>query len=200
MTSWKKSKNCFLMLEVKNLLYRKNINDPPILKEKVETAIKKMKNRKAAFRALEDFGIELLTKLYDSGEIPTDLKKSIFTALPRKAGSTDCEIHRTISLINHIIKVILRILMMRNRKKIRNEISEEQYGFLKDKGTRNATFLLRMIAERIIAVQKDVNICFFDHAKAFDKVRHSDAERGGGQGSSCFQGGRGGQEVPCSIL
>jgi len=37
--------------------------------------------------SLEDFGMEKLTelinKLYNSGEIPNDLSKSIFTALPK---------------------------------------------------------------------------------------------------------------------
>ncbi|GFO03823.1 hypothetical protein PoB_003032800 [Plakobranchus ocellatus] len=40
--------------------------------------------------ALEDFGIgkvtHLLNEIYDTGQIPTDLSKSIFIALPKKPG------------------------------------------------------------------------------------------------------------------
>ena len=59
---------------------------------------------------------------------------------------------------------------MRGRTK--GEISEEQFGFLPAKGTRNAIFTLRMITGRYVEMQKDVHICFIDNANAFDKVQH----------------------------
>ena len=66
--------------------------------------------------ALENFGIEKLTEVlnevYDSGEIPEDLSKSVFIALPKKPGAIECELHRTISLMSHVIKILLCILMM----------------------------------------------------------------------------------------
>jgi len=52
------------------------------------------------------------------------------------------------------------------------QVTEEQNGFMPDKGTRNAIFLLRILAERSIQMQKDVYICFLDYVKAFDKVQH----------------------------
>ena len=45
---------------------------------------------------------------------------------------------------------------------------------MKGKGTRNAIFIMRMLTERAIEVQKDVYMCFIDYEKAFDKVKHSD--------------------------
>ena len=51
-------------------------------------------------------------------------------------------------------------------------ISEEQFGFAEDKGTRNAIFMLRMIGERYVEMQRDVYICYIDYVKAFDKVQH----------------------------
>ena len=54
-------------------------------------------------KALDDFGIEKLTimanEIYDTGKIQQDLSKSIFIALPKKPGTIECELHRTISLI-----------------------------------------------------------------------------------------------------
>ena len=52
------------------------------------------------------------------------------------------------------------------------EILEEQFGFMPDKGTRNAIFKLRMITERCVEMQIDVYMCIVDYAKAFDKVQH----------------------------
>jgi len=53
-----------------------------------------------------------------------------------------------------------------------SRVAEEQYGFMPDKRTRNAIFLLRILAERSIQMQKNVYICFLDYVKAFYKVQH----------------------------
>ena len=64
--------------------------------------------------------------------------------------------------------------MKRMRNKILPGISKTQFGFMADKGTRNAIFTLKTLMERSIEVQKDLYFCFIDYSKAFDKVRHSD--------------------------
>src|SRR5438552_17769286 len=111
--------------------------------------------------------------MYNSGNIPEDLLKSIFIALPKKPGATECELHRIISLMSVVLKLILRILMQRIRNKIRPEINKSQCGFMNDTGTRNAIFILRNICERSTEVNKNLYLCFIDFTKAFDKVRHN---------------------------
>ncbi|GFO38972.1 LINE-1 reverse transcriptase [Plakobranchus ocellatus] len=64
--------------------------------------------------------------------------------------------------------------MLRVRIKIKPEIAEEQCGFVEDKGTLNAIYNLRTLIERALQVQKDVHLCFIDHTKAFDRVRHDE--------------------------
>ncbi|CAF1377520.1 unnamed protein product [Adineta ricciae] len=127
-------------------------------------------------QCLDEIGVDVMTKLvnkiYDTGDIPEDLTKSIFIALPKKSGATECELHRTISLMSHVTKILLKILMLRMKNKITPEIAKEQYGFMPDKGTRNAIFILRMIIERSIEVKHDLYLCFLDYTKAFDKVKH----------------------------
>ena len=63
------------------------------------------------------------------------------------------------------------------KTKIRQEISQEQNAYMEGKGTRNAIFVLRMLAERSLEVQKDLYLCFIDYSKAFDKVRHEELFR-----------------------
>ena len=122
---------------------RKNIEGSRILKAEVTVGIAHMKRNKAAgtdgtvvemLEALEDFGIdttmEIISEIYDSGTIPEDLSKSFFIALPKKPNATECELHRTISLMSHIIKMILWLIMWRARKNIKSEIGNEQYGFI----------------------------------------------------------------------
>ena len=72
--------------------------------------------------ALEDYGVEKLTeiinKIYDDGKFPEDLSKSIFITLPKKHSAVDCEQHHTISLMSHVTKIILRVLLLRLRSRI----------------------------------------------------------------------------------
>lgn len=163
----------------------KPMHGPPILKDEIRSAMRSMKNGKAAgpdnisiemINALEDEGIDklesIMNKMYDTGEIPEALSRSIFIAIPKKAGATECEQHRTISLMSHITKLMLRIMMSRMRRSIHEEISDVQYGFMKGKGTANAIFTIRNLCERSIEVQHDVYLCFIDYSKAFDKVQH----------------------------
>ena len=98
--------------------------------------------------------------------------KSVFRALPKKAGATECELHRTISLMSHVTKILLRIVTMRVRNKIRPEIAEKQCGFVEGKGTSNVIFMLRNIIERTLEILKEVYLCFIDYTKAFDRVQH----------------------------
>ena len=145
----------------------KAIQGPKILKTEVRRAINHMKNNKASgpdeitveqINGLEEFGIEklifILNEIYDSEEIPEDLSKSIFITLPKKPGAIECELHRTISLMSHVTKILLRVLMNRARSKLESEISNVQYGFVEDKSTRNAIFIVRMISERAIEIKK----------------------------------------------
>ena len=74
--------------------------------------------------------------------------------------------------MSHITKILLRVCINRMRTKINFEISEEQYGFQPDKGTRNAIYILRMISERAIEMQNPIFVCFVDYKKAFDRVKH----------------------------
>lgn len=73
------------------------------------------------WRALETEKIKLLTKIankiYNTGNIPEDMTKSIFIAIPKKINASNCEDYRTISLISHTLKIISRVVLERIRNK-----------------------------------------------------------------------------------
>lgn len=156
-----------------------------IMVDEVRHALKKMKTGKATgadgvavemISALEDLGIERVTdalnQIYDTGYLPEDMRMSVFIALPKKPGATDCGQHRTISLMSHLTKLLLWIIMKRNRRRINEQVAEEQCGFVEGKGTRNAIYILRMLSERAIEMQNDLYLCFIDYTKAFDTIKH----------------------------
>ena len=62
-------------------------------------------------------------------------------------------------------------------QKLENEISETQTGFIKNKGTRDQIFVLKIIIQKFREYNMDSNgiyLCFVDYAKAFDSVMHSE--------------------------
>ena len=152
-----------------------------ILKEEVENVTHLMKNGKAtgpddlpaeALKSLDEHNIDIITTLcniiYNTGYIPTEMKQSIFVPIPQKTKAQNCNEYRTISLMSHVTKLLLKIIQVRITAKINKEVSELQSGFRSGMGIREGIFNLRSICERALEVGKEVYICFIDYTKAFD--------------------------------
>ena len=90
------------------------IEGPNTLKSEVRTAIKMMRKNKAAG---PDEAKKIINKIYNDGKFPEDLSKSIFITLPKEPSAVDCE-HHTISLMSHVTKIILRVLLLRFRSRV----------------------------------------------------------------------------------
>jgi len=58
--------------------------------------------------------------------------------IPKKKKSEKCEDHRTISLITHASKILTKIIHKRIETKINDNLEEDQFGFRKNIGTREA--------------------------------------------------------------
>ena len=103
------------------------------------------------------------------------MSSSIFVRLPKKAKATECSDpgsdYRTLSLMSHILKILLKVILKRNKHKIESVISETQSGFMA--GTREGIYNLRTIIERYIKCGKNIYLCFIDYEKAFDRVKHA---------------------------
>ena len=108
---------------------------------------------------------------YVQGSFSNELNKFIFIALSKVNGTIKCE-KRTISLMSHVTKLVLRIVISRIRGRTLHEITPERYGFMPDKGTINAICVLRMLVERSNETHKYVYVCFIDYSKVFDTVKH----------------------------
>ena len=82
-----------------------------------------------------------------TNHLPEKINNSIFITLPKDSGTAKFEKHRTISLMSHVTKLVLRVLMNRHRAWSLMEISQVQYGCMPDRGTRNAIFVSRRSVE-----------------------------------------------------
>jgi hypothetical protein len=161
---------------------------PTLLREEIEKAIEELKDGKSegvdeipaemikclGEKAKEEL-VKLCQEIYTTGEWPSDFVEMIMIPLQKKPNATECSDHRTISLIVHASKILLKILTKRLEGKVEaiQFIGDDQFGFRKGRGTREAIAVLRTLGERSLQHGKDIFVCFVDYEKAFDRVNWS---------------------------
>ena len=91
----------------------------------------------------------------------------------KKGNAKECSNYRTIALISHASKVILKILQARLQQYVNRELPDVQAGFRKGRGTRDQIANICWIMEKSREFQKNIYFCFIDYAKAFDCVDHN---------------------------
>ena len=62
---------------------------------------------------------------------PQDWKRSVVIPIPKKGNAKKCSNYRTIALISHTSKVMLKILQAKLQEYVNHEIPEVQTGFIK---------------------------------------------------------------------
>ena len=99
---------------------------------------------------------------------------SVSIPIPKKGNAKECSNYRTIALISHTSKVMLKILQARLQQYMNHELPDVQAGFRKGIGTRYQIANIRWIIEKTREFQKKkIYFCFIDYAKAFDCVDHN---------------------------
>ena len=68
---------------------------------------------------------------------PQDWKRSVFIPIPKKGNAKECSNYRTIALISHAGKEMLKILQDRLQQYVNHELPDVQAGFGKGRGTRD---------------------------------------------------------------
>ena len=108
--------------------------------------------------------------------MPQDWKRSVFIPVRKKGNAKECSKYRTIALISHVNKVMLKILQARLQQYMNCELPDGQAGFGKGRGTRDQIDNIHWIIEKATEFQRNIYFCFIDYAKAFDCVDHSKLE------------------------
>jgi len=160
--------------------------EPYILQEEVRRAIKELSRNKAPgaddipielVKESGEQGVRVLTALcnsiWQSGVWPKDWKRSVYIPIPKKGDSSRCENNRTIALISHTSKILLKIIQARMEGFVNRELPDVQAGFRKSRGTRDQIANVRWLMERSREYNEDVYMCFIDYSKAFDCVDHA---------------------------
>ena len=93
------------------------------------------------FQILKDDAVKVLhsvcQQIWKAQQWPQDWKRSVFIPIPKKDNAKEYSNHRTIALISHTSKVMLKIIQARLQQYMNHELLDVQVGFRKGRGTRD---------------------------------------------------------------
>ena len=90
----------------------------------------------------------------ENSAVATDWKRSVFIPIPKKGNAKECSNYRTIALISHSSKVMLKILQARLQQYVNPELPDVQAGFRKGRGSRDQIANILWIMEKAREFQK----------------------------------------------
>ena len=166
-------------------LYKKDLQDPDnddgvitylepdILECEVKWALESITTNSGGdgipvepFQILKDDTVKVLHSICQqvskTQQWPQVWKRSVFIPIPKKGNAKECSNYRTIALISHANKVMLRILQARLQQYVNCELPDVQAGFRKGRGTRDQIANVCWVIEKAREFRKNIYICFID--------------------------------------
>ena len=129
------------------------------------------------FLILKDDAVKVLhskcQQVWKTQQWPQDWKRSVFILISKKGNAKECSNYRTIILILHASKVMLKILQARLQQYVNWELPDVQAGFRKGRWTRDQIPNICWIIEKAREFQKNIYFCFIDYVKVFDCGNHN---------------------------
>ena len=105
------------------------------------------------FQILKDDAVKVLhstcQQIWKTQQWPQDWKRSVFIPIPKKGNAKECSNYRTITLISHASKVMLKILQYMNR-----ELPDVQAGSREGRGTRDQIANIHWIIKKARVSEK----------------------------------------------
>ena len=146
------------------MLYKKGLNDPDnhdsvithlepdILEYEVKWGLGRSSTTNKAsggdgilvelFQILKDDVVKVLQsicqQIWKIQQWPQDWKRPVFIPIPKKGNAKECSNYRTIALISHTSKVMLKILRARLQQYVSRELPDVQAGFRKGRKQRSS--------------------------------------------------------------
>ena len=178
-------------------LYKKDLHDPDnhsvitnlepyFLEFEVKWALGSITTNKASggdgilvelFQILKDDVVKVLhstcQQIWKSQQWPQDWKRSVFISIPKKGNAKECSNYRTIALISHASKVMLKILQARLQQYV--NLNFQMFKLVLEK-TEEPEIELPTSAgswKKGREFQKNIYFCFIDYDKTFDCVDHN---------------------------
>ena len=91
--------------------------------------------------------------------------------IPKKGNAKESSNYRTIALISHASKVMLKILQARLQQYVNGELPDIQADFRKGRGTRDQIANIHWIMEKAREFQKNFYFCFTGKSGMLQSMR-----------------------------
>ena len=98
----------------------------------------------------------------EKSTVAQDWKMSVFILIAKKGNVKECSNYRTIALISHASKVMLKILQARLQQYVNRKLPDVQPGFRNGRGTRNQIANIPWIIEIAREFQKSIYFFFIE--------------------------------------
>ena len=135
--------------------------EPDILECEVKWALESITMNKASggdgipvelFQILKDDSVKVLhsicQQIWKPSAVAAGLEKVGFLSNPKKSNAKECSNYRTIALISHAGKEMLKIIQARLQQYVNSELLDVQAHFRKGRGTRDQIANIRWIMEK----------------------------------------------------
>src|SRR4051812_4863015 len=153
-----------------------SVDEREISVAEVSSAISMAKSGKAAgpsgvavdmLKAAGEAGVKWVTDICNevvrSGVVPVDWRRSwMVNVYKGKGNALECSSYRGIKLLEHVLKVLERVIEARLRKAVKIDAMQFglQFGFSPGKGTTDAIFIVRQVKEKLLGKQKELWMAF----------------------------------------
>ena len=147
--------------------------EPDILECEVKWALESITTNRASggdgipvelFQILKDDAVKVLHSIcqhiWKTQQWPQDWKRSVFIPIPKKGNAKEYSNYRTIALISHTSKVMLKSLQARLRQYVNRELPDVQAGFRKGRGTRDQMANIQWIIEKARVQEKHLFLLY----------------------------------------
>ena len=134
---------------------------PDILECEVKWALESVTMNKASggdgipvelFQILKGDAVKVLhsicQQIWKTHSWPQDWKRSVLIPIPKKGNAKKCSSYRTIVLMSHASKEMLKILQASLQQYVNRELSDVQDSFRKGRGTRDQIANIRWIIKK----------------------------------------------------
>ena len=156
----------------------------PFTQEKVDSVLRKIKNRKAAgldeippevwkTRQFDDILLRHCNAVYNQNPIDRWMKGCIHP-FPKKG---DLGLAKGITLTSIAAKIYNALLRNRIEPKIDNILRKKQNGFRRNRSTTSQILTIRRILEGVRAKNLQATLIFVDFTKAFDSIHRGKMEQ-----------------------
>ena|SRR6218665_379335 len=114
--------------------------------------------------------VQLCKEIYNTGVWTKDFLQTITVPLKKKPNAMTCEDHRTISLLEHASKIVLRVLTKRIQFRAERDNCIGKTNMVSEKGHKRCNWSTTRDDGKKSTAWVNIYVCFADYEKVCDRV------------------------------